>query len=54
MPVKVCTGQREKDREGETTLETKGQITYNTLWATPTYDTKSCSYMDRQTDRCYG
>ena len=23
MPVKVCKGQREKDREWETTLETK-------------------------------
>jgi len=54
MAVKVCKGQREKDRERETNLETKittfGQITCSTLWATPAYDTKSCSYMDRQTD----
>jgi len=53
-PVKVCKGQREKDRERETTLETKicttfTQITYSTLWATPSYDTKYCSDMDRQT-----
>jgi predicted transcriptional regulator len=29
MPVKVCKGQREKDRERETTLETK----INNIWA---------------------
>ena len=54
MVVKVCEGQREKDRDRQTTLGTKitqfGQITHSTLWVTPAYDTKYCCYMDRQTD----
>ena len=53
MVVRVCKGQWERERKRENTLETKinniQQITYSTLWATPLYGTKCCSYMDRQT-----